>query len=403
MLKTTKILCVVIIVVLMATIVSPIGSFTAFADASESAQAQNSESLTDGWYTSSDGGFKFYVGNWKYYGQYGITLVEPLDSIPTNCCTINVYDADSDEVFENKTKSNFESVLGESITVFEKSTVGNAEYTMYYCSSESYELYTFQANGKKYMILFIWGMESDREELTSFAADAMSTISITGDIEPPVVIDGIKSVDHEIKDGKLVFTVTTSGGDYNRVKVTTSDNLSGSLGVANKYTVETNGDYVWTVKVDIPTATTEYAFDVRSAETNKYLKEYYYYSINASESDFAYVVSDGEAMITCYCGTGGNVIIPSAIDGYPVTAVAEYAFYDNDYIVNVYMPSVESVGSKAFAFCDSLEAVDMPSVKSIAYYAFGDSYYLKKVSMPNVETIGDYAFFWCQNLKKCVR
>ena len=86
-----------------------------------------------------------------------------------------------------------------------------------------------------------------------------------------------KSVSYEIVDGKIVFTVVTSAGDYNRIKVGSADAPKTSLGVGT-YTVADNGDYVWTVKTTAPTESTSYAFDLRTGEM-VYLKDYYIYDV----------------------------------------------------------------------------------------------------------------------------
>ncbi|MBR5218163.1 MAG: hypothetical protein IKV89_00385, partial [Clostridia bacterium] len=99
------------------------------------------------------------------------------------------------------------------------------------------------------------------------------------EVEPatPAII----STTHTISDAKIVFTIITKPGDFGRIKVTTADNLKGSLGIASKYTVNTDGNYVWTIKADAPTEHTSYAFDLRNANTGSYMKEYYYYTAEA--------------------------------------------------------------------------------------------------------------------------
>ena len=111
-----------------------------------------------------------------------------------------------------------------------------------------------------------------------------------------------KSVSYEIKDDKIIFTVVTAAGDYNRIKVTTADALSSSLGVGTTYTVDTNGNYVWTFKVAAPTESTTYAFDLRSAATNKYLKEYYTFDVEYVDTSIfksvSYEVENGKIIFT---------------------------------------------------------------------------------------------------------
>ena len=137
--------------------------------------------------------------------------------------------------------------------------------------------YTVAANGD-----YVWTLSVNvPEDSESYAFDLRSSetgkytkLYYTIDFDGYEATNPIKSVTYTITDGKLVFTVTTDAGEYNRIKVTTADNLVGSLGVGS-YTVAANGDYVWTVKTAIPESTTTYAFDLRSSETGKYLKNYY--------------------------------------------------------------------------------------------------------------------------------
>ena len=145
--------------------------------------------VIDGWYISADGGFKMNVGEWIYYGQYGITLAAST-AIPTDCCTVAIYpntssSYDAPEVFENKTKEAFETVLSETVDVFEKKTIGNAGYTMYYAKTATYENYVFQTENAKYFINFICA--GDKAALAGFAAAAIESIVLAGDeaVVPP--------------------------------------------------------------------------------------------------------------------------------------------------------------------------------------------------------------------------
>ena len=47
-----------------------------------------------------------------------------------------------------------------------------------------------------------------------------------------------------------------------------------------------------------------------------------------STSDYDYcVLDDGTAEISGYNGEGGDIVIPSTIDGYTVTSIDDYAFW----------------------------------------------------------------------------
>ncbi|MBR5011950.1 MAG: leucine-rich repeat domain-containing protein, partial [Clostridia bacterium] len=115
--------------------------------------------------------------------------------------------------------------------------------------------------------------------------------------------------------------------------------------------------------------------------------------------DFEYSMSDFEVTITGYVGIEDYLTIPSEINGDPVVAIAESAFYNCDTLVGVVMPeSVTMVGTEAFCDCTSLESVDMPGVTVINSYAFGDCYSLREVNMPRIETIYNDSFSYCESL-----
>lgn len=176
-----KILSAVVALVLVFAMFVPMTASAAVT--TPVTDSANFNKVVGGWYASDDGGFKFNVGSWSYYGSYGLTLVQDPNNLPTNAATIAVYAADSDAVFAAKTKEDFEEVLGETASVFEERTVGNSKFRMYYCKTSVYENYVFQANGQKYFINFIYGT-GDREEFAKFAADVMKTIVIANDPVP---------------------------------------------------------------------------------------------------------------------------------------------------------------------------------------------------------------------------
>ena len=120
--------------------------------------------------------------------------------------------------------------------------------------------------------------------------------------------NAIKSVTYELADDKIIFTVVTSAGNYSRMKVTTADNLSGSLGVSSAYTVDGNGDYVWTIKANAPTEKTTYAFDLRNAATGKYLKNYYKTEVEVVNTEIvksvSYEIVDEKIVFTVVTSAG---------------------------------------------------------------------------------------------------
>ena len=92
-----------------------------------------------------------------------------------------------------------------------------------------------------------------------------------------------------------------------------------------------------------------------------------------SFGDFTYATNAGSATITGYTGSGGVVVIPSAIEGLAVAAIGQSAFSGRG-LVSVTVPdSVTNIGWYAFLLCTGLTNVTIPSsVTSIGLFAFGD-------------------------------
>lgn len=81
---------------------------------------------------------------------------------------------------------------------------------------------------------------------------------------------------------------------------------------------------------------------------------------NAETSgDWTYIVNEyDQAGISGYTGSGGDVTVPSELGGYPVMAIMQSAFADNEDITSVTLPdSVMVVQSSAFANCTNLTSV----------------------------------------------
>jgi len=91
--------------------------------------------------------------------------------------------------------------------------------------------------------------------------------------------DIIKSVEAKESNGKTIFTVVTESGNYSRLRVGTNTTLAGNLAVSTKYTVNSVGNYVWSITITTPAENTRLYFDLRDAETNKYICQHYIYDL----------------------------------------------------------------------------------------------------------------------------
>ena len=118
--------------------------------------------------------------------------------------------------------------------------------------------------------------------------------------------------------------------------------------------------------------------------------------------DFEYeVLDDGTVEIKGYNGTGGDVDIPSEIDGKKVKRIGEYAFDSDQSIESIVIPdSVESIELYAFLRCKNLTSITIPdSVISIGDDAFNECVSLKSIKIPDsVISIGYSAFDECKSL-----
>lgn len=115
---------------------------------------------------------------------------------------------------------------------------------------------------------------------------------------------------------------------------------------------------------------------------------------------FRYAIEYGEITIKGFDKSIRDVVIPSEIEGLPVTNI-DMAFYGCDGITSVTIPnSVKNIGSSAFSGCTGLTSVTIPdSVTNIGSSAFSSCTGLTSITIPNsVTNIGDYAFADCINI-----
>lgn len=94
----------------------------------------------------------------------------------------------------------------------------------------------------------------------------------------------------------------------------------------------------------------------------------------ASTTDgFVYTITSSKAVISGYTGTGGDITIPSAINGYPVIVGAS-AFKNNSLIRSVIISEgVSEIRALAFFNCTNLLTATLPSTTEVvAVNAFND-------------------------------
>lgn len=112
------------------------------------------------------------------------------------------------------------------------------------------------------------------------------------------------------------------------------------------------------------------------------------------QAQFTLATNNNSVTIIGYTGSGGAVVIPEIINGYPVTGIGIRAF-DSSSVTAVTIPdSVTNIGESAFEFCYSLAYIAIPdSVTSIGVGAFGYCVGLTNVTIPgSVTSMGQGAF-----------
>jgi hypothetical protein len=117
--------------------------------------------------------------------------------------------------------------------------------------------------------------------------------------------------------------------------------------------------------------------------------------------DFTYTNYEGAVTITGYTGPGGNVTVPSTIEGLPVKAIGDHAFYYVPTLTGVIIPEgVTKIGFEAFWSSDKLLSVSLPNgLLNIGDQAFWACSSLGEVTIPaSVTNIGALAFGKCTSL-----
>lgn len=105
--------------------------------------------------------------------------------------------------------------------------------------------------------------------------------------------------------------------------------------------------------------------------------------------------------------TAGVVKIPETLgtNGYPVTTIGTWAFYDCTNLTGVVWPKrLEKISTSAFAGCTSLSSLTFPtSIVSVASGAFSNCTSLASVTVKGPETrLGSKAFSGCPNIRSLV-
>ena len=128
---------------------------------------------------------------------------------------------------------------------------------------------------------------------------------------------------------------------------------------------------------------------------------------NEDHSDYSldglvYVSNGSEICINLYEGTNPLVIIPSEIEGLPVTKVHQNTFKSNKTITAVILPDgMTEIPERFFSGCTNLESVIMPSsITKIGSYSFEQLFGIKSLVLhEGITHISINAFYRCLHIE----
>ena len=116
--------------------------------------------------------------------------------------------------------------------------------------------------------------------------------------------------------------------------------------------------------------------------------------------------NSGTCGIVSYEGNGSDIIIPDIYNGYSVVSIADNVFRENDTARSLVIGSnIETIGSRAFAYCNRIEDVTFKGnkLKVVSSECFVACESLKRITIPSsVQKIGDGAFAFCSALYQVV-
>ena len=119
-------------------------------------------------------------------------------------------------------------------------------------------------------------------------------------------------------------------------------------------------------------------------------------SEEVSSGDFQYTTEGENAVITKYTGAGGNVVIPSELDGLTVTEIGATAFRDLKTVTSVDIAdTVTNIDEGAFANCSGLSQVELPAgLTEMSAHAFYNCDKLTEIFIPKTLTTTNNAYIY---------
>lgn len=119
------------------------------------------------------------------------------------------------------------------------------------------------------------------------------------------------------------------------------------------------------------------------------------------KQDFCHTIINEEASIIGFEGEPEYIIIPSEIDGVPVTEIRDNAFYECRTLKQIILPdSIKKIGHHCFYECSALEGIELPEyVSEIGMGCFSECSSLSYATIPDsLKILPDSCFRNCNSL-----
>jgi len=116
--------------------------------------------------------------------------------------------------------------------------------------------------------------------------------------------------------------------------------------------------------------------------------------------DYSYLKNnDSSVTLTDYTGDEDELVIPSEIDGYQVSALGDQFLSYIDLKSLVIPETVTVIGSRAFEYCDIAETCSFPENITIGQDAFAYAFLPDVMIIPEGAVLGEEAFAYCKGLE----
>ena len=225
------------------------------------------------------------------------------------------------------------------------------------------------------------------------------------------VSNGALYYEHE-----LVFVLADTGGDYEVFEGTTAIRayaFAGNkklTGVTLPASLTTVGRRIFadcndTLKVVLRANVNSGFFTEWNCKGYTGEETYSYtFADAAKENGYTYTVSDGKAYIFEYEGSGGDIVVPRTLGGYPVCGIGGRAFSGTNITSVTVHSGIEYAANEAFAFCQSLVSVEFEGeATTLGAGIFAGCSALKSVILPSaLASIPSDAFTGCSSLDNII-